>query len=239
MSVEVNNESGVDVDETALAGAVAVRARRRCASTRSPSCRCCSSTPTRWRRCTCSGWTSRARPTCCRSRWTSCARARDDREPEPGLLGDVVLCPQVAARAGGRGRPLHRATSCTCCARTASCTCSATTTPSPTRRREMFDLQTRPAAVVAGHERRLGAGPMSVDVVADRRSPRSWSCSAGCSPAPRRRCRGCRGSSPRSFERAGPPRRGPAGRRSSPTRRATSTCSRCCGSPASCSRPCS
>jgi probable rRNA maturation factor len=23
---------------------------------------------------------------------------RDDEEPEPGLLGDVVLCPQVAAR---------------------------------------------------------------------------------------------------------------------------------------------
>ena len=37
-----------------------------------------------------------ARPTCCRSRWTSCVRAPDDRDPEPGLLGDVVLCPAVA-----------------------------------------------------------------------------------------------------------------------------------------------
>ena len=29
---------------------------------------------------------------------------RDDEEPEPGLLGDIVLCPTVAA-AAGRGRP--------------------------------------------------------------------------------------------------------------------------------------
>nr|WP_284287615.1 hypothetical protein [Angustibacter aerolatus] len=32
------------------------------------------------------------------SRWTSLRPGRDDEEPEPGLLGDVVLCPTVAER---------------------------------------------------------------------------------------------------------------------------------------------
>ena len=36
------------------------------------------------------------------------ARAEDDNEPVPGLLGDVVLCPEVAERAGQGRRPLHR-----------------------------------------------------------------------------------------------------------------------------------
>ena len=82
-------------------------------------------------------------------------------EPAPGLLGDIVLCPSVAERAGRAGRALHRRTSSTCCARTGSCTCSAMTTPSPTSKAEMFGLQascSRPGA-------RKAAGPMtSTDV---------------------------------------------------------------------------
>ena len=47
-----------------------------------------------------------ARPTCWPSRWTSCraaggsATSRGDAEPGP-LLGDVVLCPEVAAEQAG------------------------------------------------------------------------------------------------------------------------------------------
>ena len=75
MSIEVANESGVEVDETRVVdlsrfvldhlrihplaelSLLLVDARR-------------------WSSCTCSGWTSRGRPTCWPSRWTSCARAR-------------------------------------------------------------------------------------------------------------------------------------------------------------------
>ena len=59
-------------------------------------------------------------------------RPATDASPGAAMLGDVVLCPAVAAdqaaRPGTRPRP-----SCTCSARTASCTCSATTTASRTR----------------------------------------------------------------------------------------------------------
>ena len=84
-----------------------------------------------------------ARPTCWPSRWTSCAPARSTRTPEePALLGDVVLCPEVAATQARAGRataaldelaPADR--------RTGSCTCSATTTPSPTRTGRCSRLQ--------------------------------------------------------------------------------------------------
>ena len=54
--------------------------------------------PLPWRSCTRSGWTSRGRPTCSPSRWTSCVHLTDDEpEPESSLLGDVVLCPEIAA----------------------------------------------------------------------------------------------------------------------------------------------
>ena len=64
MSIEINNESGADVDE-----AGAGPARRGSCSTRmqhQPAGRAvdrAASTPTRWPRCTCSGWTCPARPT--------------------------------------------------------------------------------------------------------------------------------------------------------------------------------
>ena len=56
-------------------------------------------------------------------------RADPDPDADPGLLGDVVLCPQVAAKqadkAGHSTQDELELLSCT-----ASCTCSATTTPS-------------------------------------------------------------------------------------------------------------
>ena len=58
-------------------------------------------------------------------------RADPDPGADPGLLGDVVLCPQVAAEQADRRPATPPRTSSSCCACTASCTCSATTTPSP------------------------------------------------------------------------------------------------------------
>ena len=42
------------------------------------------------------------------------ARRPDEAGPGPALLGDVVLCPAVAARQAAAGRALHWTTSCTC-----------------------------------------------------------------------------------------------------------------------------
>ena len=56
---------------------------------------------------------------------------RDDPGPEPGLLGDVVLCPQVAAEQAGEGRPFHPGRARAAVRARHLCTCSATTTPSP------------------------------------------------------------------------------------------------------------
>ena len=55
-----------------------------------------------------------------------------DPEPgdDPGLLGDVVLCPQVAAEQAEKPATRPR-TSSSCSPCTGSCTCSVTTTPSP------------------------------------------------------------------------------------------------------------
>ena len=96
MSIEVNNESGHDVDEVELARARPLRAG---ADARAPAG---GPVPAgrrgrHGRRCTCSGWTSPGPPTCCASRWTSCARAARARSPA-GLLGDVVLCPRSRAK---------------------------------------------------------------------------------------------------------------------------------------------
>ena len=57
-------------------------------------------------------------------------RAGDpDPGDDPGLLGDVVLCPQVAAeQAVKAGHSPRTSSSCSPC--TGSCTCSAMTTPS-------------------------------------------------------------------------------------------------------------
>ena len=90
------------------------------------------------------------------------ADARGDasvrRRPEPLLLGDVVVCPAVAARQA----PAHAGSSTTswrCWWCTAFCTCSATTTPRPTRRRRC-----RPASASCSSASTSGGeGPAEYD----------------------------------------------------------------------------
>ena len=104
--------------------------------------------------------------------------AHDDEDPEPeGLLGDVVLCPAVAAKqaaAAGHApdEELDLLTS------TASCTCSATTTPSRTRSREMFGLQARAARRLGAHVA-ARARPVTDRYLARWSSRPCWSCVAG------------------------------------------------------------
>ena len=76
--------------------------------TRTRSCRCRWSTPTRWRSCTCE-WLDLPGPTDVLSFPMDELRVPGPgEEPQPGVLGDVVLCPQVAARPGRGCRPRHR-----------------------------------------------------------------------------------------------------------------------------------
>ena len=96
MSIEVANESGVEVDETrlvALSRFVLDQLRihplaelslllvdaRRCRS------------------CTCSGWTRRGRPTSSPFRWTSCVRARKTRPSSRASWVTSCSAPSVAA----------------------------------------------------------------------------------------------------------------------------------------------
>ena len=65
--------------------------------------------------------------------------SKDDDEPPQGLLGDIVLCPEVAARQGAE-------------APTGCCTCWATTTRNPTRRPRCSAC--RPPSWTAGVRRR-------------------------------------------------------------------------------------
>ena len=76
----------------------------------------------------------------------------DSTEPPeiPGLLGDVVICPQVAAVQARAGRARASGTRSACCARTASCTCSASTTPSPRSTPTMFGAAGQAAGLLAG-----------------------------------------------------------------------------------------
>ena len=157
----------------ARASSAAVRARPDGDHTRWPSCpSLLVDAEAPWPACTSSGWRSPARPTCSRSRWTSCGPQLDGgptapgpdarRLAEPGLLGDVVLCPRGGGGPGERSRPLHRRPSLSCCARTASCTCSATTTPTRKRKREMFGLQAALLGDVGRvHRPRAGQGAAS------------------------------------------------------------------------------
>ena len=62
MSIEVSNESGVEVDEVALT-TLGRFVLDQITSTRSPNSPFCWSTRTRWPRCTSSGWICRGRPT--------------------------------------------------------------------------------------------------------------------------------------------------------------------------------
>ena len=98
MNVEVLNESGADsrrrgahpavpLHDAPHAPAPGDRAVRRAGRRRHDRA---SSTS--------SGWASTARPTCCRSRWTSSTPGRERRREPEGYLGDIALCPQVAAQ---------------------------------------------------------------------------------------------------------------------------------------------
>ena len=106
---------------------------------------------------------------------------REGAPSEPGLLGDVVLCPEVAAtqaKAAGHATMEELLLLTT----TASCTCSATTTPSPRRRRRCSPCSARscsPSSAVA-RDRRLRCPP-----VCSSSSRSSWWCSRACSPPPR------------------------------------------------------
>ncbi len=97
MSIEVLNESGHDLTSSDLAALCRfVLDRMRC--TPWPSFVLRPSTSRRSPSCTSSGWRRRGRPTCSPSPWTSCAPDWSTRSPRRGLLGDVVLCPDVAVR---------------------------------------------------------------------------------------------------------------------------------------------
>ena len=114
-----------------------------------------------------------ARPTCSRSRstTTSCPAAASPtraggaraRRPRPAsrrsLLGDVVVCPTVAAAPGARARLRRSTTSSRCSSCTASCICSTTTTPIRATRRSDATPRARaarpvPASRAASRRRR-------------------------------------------------------------------------------------
>ena len=115
MSIDVNNESGTEVDEQAILDiaryalarmrihplselSVDRRGRRRHGAAPHPV-----------------DGPARAHRRACPSRWTSCGRRpKDDDEPPQGLLGDIVLCPEVAERQGeeaGHSTPWTRSCS--------------------------------------------------------------------------------------------------------------------------------
>ena len=80
----------------------------------------------------------------------------DDREPEPGLLGDVVLCPQVAAEQAVKNGPSGGAGAALLCTH-GILHLLGYDHAEPDEEREMFGLQRELLAVVAGQERRDGA----------------------------------------------------------------------------------
>ena len=103
VSIDVLNETEYRLDELELVACARYVMEQMRVHPR-PTCACASSTSPPWRPCTCSGWTCPGPPTSCASRWTSCGPGARATEPEEGVLGDIVLCPSVAAQAG-RARP--------------------------------------------------------------------------------------------------------------------------------------
>jgi probable rRNA maturation factor len=105
MSIDVNNESGVEVDERALVAlARYVLDQMRIHPLAELSIVCVDTTAMEQLHVQ---WMDEPGPTDVLSFPMDELRpGKDDDEPEPGLLGDVVLCPQVAAvqarRAGHR-----------------------------------------------------------------------------------------------------------------------------------------
>ena len=105
MTIDVNNESGVDVDEKALAGLSRfVLDELRIHPLAELSVLLVDSDAMAALHVQ---WMDEAGPTDVLSFPMDELRpGTDDREPEPGLLGDVVICPQVAAeQAAKNGHP--------------------------------------------------------------------------------------------------------------------------------------
>jgi hypothetical protein len=136
MSIEINNESGVEVDEARDRRARPLRARR---DGHQPAGRAVGRAGRRrrdGRQLHSSGWTCPARPTCWPSRWTSCESDRGSTEDarRPRRACSATSC---CARRSPPTRPSRPGTRPSRAApavhRTASCTCSATTTPSRRR----------------------------------------------------------------------------------------------------------
>ena len=95
-------------------------------------------------------------------------RRPSDDEP-PIVLGDVVVCPAVAAAPGGIARASRSTTSSRSSSCTACCTCSTTTTPSPTT---PSDAATR-ADLLSSLERRSAGSRRHRARPADRAPDRS------------------------------------------------------------------
>ena len=55
--------------------------------------------------------------------------------PQTAMLGDIAICPQVAEVQARERRPHNPGRDCCCSPRTASCTCWATITPSRTKKK--------------------------------------------------------------------------------------------------------
>ncbi|MEP6761870.1 MAG: rRNA maturation RNase YbeY, partial [Sporichthyaceae bacterium] len=108
MTIDVNNESGVDVDEKALAGLSRfVLDELRIHPLADLSLLLVDSDAMAALHVQ---WMDEAGPTDVLSFPMDELRpGTDDREPEPGLLGDVVICPQVAAeQAAQNGHPAEQ-----------------------------------------------------------------------------------------------------------------------------------
>ena len=108
MTIDVNNESGVDVDEKALAGlSQFVLDELRIHPLAELSVLLVDSAAMAALHVQ---WMDEAGPTDVLSFPMDELRpGTDDREPEPGLLGDVVICPQVAAeQATKNGHPAEQ-----------------------------------------------------------------------------------------------------------------------------------
>ncbi len=161
--------------------------------------------------------------------------SKDDEEPPQGLLGDIVLCPEVAEKQGERG---------------ADAALHGRGAPAPHRPRSAAPAGVRPRG--AGREGRdvrspgrhrgrlaRGEGPDRSVPGPDRRHDRTssssvpspWSSSPGSPPARRRASRASPASAPRRpYGPGGAAAR--SSRRSPPTPPAISTWRCWCGSPA-------
>ena len=270
MSIEVNNESGVDGRRGARSPSSAASCSTRCGSTRWPSCRSCCSTPTRWRRCTAVDGPARpdrrdGLPDGRRGRSGSSgidpsAPPGTDDDAGAALLGDVVLCPAVAAeQAASAGHSTEAELHLLC----THGILHLLGYDHGERRRGARDVRAagpaRSASWTARDRPRARSAPRCRAPAASE--PRHRASADGCRGDRRRRRRAGRRDLPGPARRParlrrrragagvggpgrGVPARGARGRQGAAvdhatTARATRTCCCCCGSPASSPPPCS